>query len=63
MDLRMPGMDVFGYSGDTRRRLTIGPTIVVITAYGLDGDREKCIEAGMDNYIASRFRSEIWWRC
>lgn len=36
------------------RRLcpTGGPRIVAITAYALEGDRERCIESGMDGYIA-----------
>jgi CheY-like chemotaxis protein len=53
MDIKMPEMD-----GITATRVICklrpehGPKIVAITAYALEGDREKCLEAGMDDYIS-----------
>jgi len=53
MDVKMPGMDGLAAARMIRKlQPKNGPKIVAITAYGLDGDREKCLEAGMDDYIA-----------
>lgn len=53
LDVQMPGID--GY--ETARRLTAilpkeRPRIIAMTANALKGDREKCIAAGMDDYLA-----------
>ncbi|MGB9702710.1 MAG: PAS domain S-box protein [Candidatus Kapaibacteriota bacterium] len=50
MDLKMPEMD--GYTA-TNKIKEINPNVVVIaqTAYALEGDREKAIAAGCDEYI------------
>lgn len=53
MDVRMPEMDGLEASGIIRKRWPEnGPKIIAVTAYALEGDREKCLEAGMDDYIS-----------
>ena len=68
MDVKMPEMDGITAAKVIRKlRPENGPKIVAVTAYALEGDREMCLEAGMDDYIAKPVQigelAEVLKRC
>ncbi len=59
LDLQMPDMDGFEVTAAIRRGEAAGGghlPIVALTAYAMDGDRERCLAAGMDGYVAKPIR-------
>lgn len=65
MDIQMPELDGYTLTGiirgwydsvDDYKKIASFTPIIALTAHAMQGDKEKCIQAGMDDYIVKPLR-------
>ncbi len=58
LDVQMPEMDGLTAAGQIKAEFAEPPYLIAMTANAMQGDREECLKAGMDDYVSKPIRLE-----
>jgi CheY-like chemotaxis protein/HPt (histidine-containing phosphotransfer) domain-containing protein len=58
MDIQMPVMDGYSCTRAIRQRLCLTLPVIAMTAHVTSGEKDRCLEAGMNDYISKPFHEK-----
>ena len=59
MDIQMPDMDGYTTTTVIRNELKLPIPIVAMTAHAMVGEKEKCLQLGMNDYVSKPIKETV----
>ena len=60
MDIQMPEMDGYTATGIIRKELKMDIPVIAMTAHAMVGEKEKCLQMGMNDYISKPIKETVF---